>query len=180
MCRPECPWRTLATGVFLTLTSAVSAIQITSQPAAKPSWWGANTFFSVTAEATGPLNYQWQFNGANLADNGRITGSAGSLLTLANVSTADAGDYRVVVANPGGSVVSSDAGLTVSGCLAPPAGLVSWWPADGDARDVIGGNNVTLTNGVSASWPGKPATRSGFTPTRPWCWWATPLNPALR
>lgn len=25
-------------------------------------------------------------------------------------------------------------------CVAPPAGLVSWWPGDGDASDIIGGN----------------------------------------
>jgi len=29
-------------------------------------------------------------------------------------------------------------------CLNPPAGLVSWWPGDGDATDIIGGNDGAL------------------------------------
>jgi hypothetical protein len=30
-----------------------------------------------------------------------------------------------------------------------PAGMVAWWPANGNAMDVIGGDNGTLTNGVA-------------------------------
>jgi hypothetical protein len=29
-------------------------------------------------------------------------------------------------------------------CVPPPAGLISWWPGDGDATDIIGPNNGTL------------------------------------
>jgi hypothetical protein len=35
------------------------------------------------------------------------------------------------------------------GCEPVPSGLVSWWPADGNARDIAGGNNGTLVNGVT-------------------------------
>jgi uncharacterized repeat protein (TIGR03803 family) len=34
------------------------------------------------------------------------------------------------------------------GCIAPPPGLLDWWPANLDASDLIGGNNGTLLNGV--------------------------------
>ena len=34
-------------------------------------------------------------------------------------------------------------------CVAPPAGLVSWWSGDGTAKDLVGGNNGTLTNGTA-------------------------------
>ncbi len=34
-------------------------------------------------------------------------------------------------------------------CVAPPAGLVSWWPGDGDAKDSIGDNNPSAQSGVS-------------------------------
>ena len=34
-------------------------------------------------------------------------------------------------------------------CLAPPAGLVGWWPGDGNANDIVGTNNGVVTNGVS-------------------------------
>ena len=33
-------------------------------------------------------------------------------------------------------------------CTAPPAGLVAWWKADGNANDSVGGNNGTLQNGA--------------------------------
>jgi hypothetical protein len=34
-------------------------------------------------------------------------------------------------------------------CVEPPAGLVSWWPADGDADDIVGDNDGTLHNGTT-------------------------------
>ncbi len=34
-------------------------------------------------------------------------------------------------------------------CVQPPAGLVSWWPGDGNAKDIISGNDGTLVNGAT-------------------------------
>ena len=34
-------------------------------------------------------------------------------------------------------------------CVQPPSGLVSWWPGEGNASDIIGGNNGTLQGGVT-------------------------------
>src|SRR5205085_10404332 len=34
-------------------------------------------------------------------------------------------------------------------CLAPPSGLVSWWPGDNTAVDIQSGNNGTIQNGVT-------------------------------
>ena len=34
-------------------------------------------------------------------------------------------------------------------CVAPPAGLVSWWPGDGNANDIAGNNLGTLQNGAT-------------------------------
>ncbi|HYL57485.1 MAG TPA: LamG-like jellyroll fold domain-containing protein [Candidatus Acidoferrales bacterium] len=34
-------------------------------------------------------------------------------------------------------------------CTQPPASLVSWWPGDGNADDIWGGNNGTIENGVT-------------------------------
>jgi uncharacterized repeat protein (TIGR01451 family) len=41
-------------------------------------------------------------------------------------------------------------------CVAPAAGLVSWWPGDGHSLDLTGGNNGVLVNGAaySAGWVG--------------------------
>lgn len=38
---------------------------------------------------------------------------------------------------------------TPTACAPPPSGLVSWWPADGDALDRIGANHGTLRNAVT-------------------------------
>ena len=34
-------------------------------------------------------------------------------------------------------------------CVAPPPGLVGWWPGDGNANDIVGGNNGTLQGAVT-------------------------------
>ena len=33
-------------------------------------------------------------------------------------------------------------------CAVPPAGLVSWWPGDGNADDIYGSNNGTAVGNV--------------------------------
>ena len=33
--------------------------------------------------------------------------------------------------------------------VTPPPGLVAWWPGNGNAVDIVGGNNGTLSNGVT-------------------------------
>ncbi len=40
-------------------------------------------------------------------------------------------------------------------CVPPPPGLVSWWPGDGNADDIVGGNNGTLVGGATFVSPGK-------------------------
>jgi len=34
-------------------------------------------------------------------------------------------------------------------CVEPPAGLVSWWPGDGDALDIVSGNDGRLVSGAT-------------------------------
>ena len=45
-----------------------------------------------------------------------------------------------------------------STCAAPPAGMVAWYPGDGSASDIQGGNNGTLHNGATFD-PGAGITR---------------------
>ena len=119
---------------------------ITSQPANLTVAVGGTATFSVTASGTAPLSYQWNFKGTNLS------GATNSLLTLTNVQSSQAGNYAVLVTNLYGSVLSSNAMLTVNplqSCDPPPSGLVSWWPGEGTANDSVGTNNGTLQGGVS-------------------------------
>jgi hypothetical protein len=60
-----------------------------------------------------PLSFQWQKDGVNLSDDGRVSGATSATLTISSVQLADAGNYSVVVSNPYGSVASSIATLTV-------------------------------------------------------------------
>ncbi len=35
-----------------------------------------------------------------------------------------------------------------SSCVPPPSGLITWWPGDGNANDIVAGNNGILQNGA--------------------------------
>jgi Pro-kumamolisin, activation domain/Immunoglobulin domain len=87
----------------------------------------ATATFSAGVAGGLPLNCQWQFNGTNLTDDGRISGAQStlteggdlygsmvSLLTISNVAATDAGTYSLVASNAAGVVVSSNAVLTVT------------------------------------------------------------------
>jgi Concanavalin A-like lectin/glucanases superfamily len=51
-------------------------------------------------------------------------------------------------------VIASVAPVGAEVCVDPPAGLVGWWPADGDGRDLVGGNDGALIGGATFA-PGK-------------------------
>ncbi len=44
-----------------------------------------------------------------------------------------------------------------SGIITPPSGLVSWWPGDGHANDLVGGNHGTLVGATFAAGEVKQA-----------------------
>jgi len=74
---------------------------------------GSNATFSVTPSGTPPFGYAWRKNGTNLSNGGQISGATSDSLTIAAVTTNDVGSYSVLVTNPVGSVVSSNAMLTL-------------------------------------------------------------------
>ena len=86
---------------------------ITQQPSPRSVCSGATTNFSVTATGDAPLSYQWQKNSANISDGGHYSGTATATLTISSIDSGDAANYRCVVSNPGGSMNSSQAALTV-------------------------------------------------------------------
>ena len=106
---------------------------------------GKTAAFSVAATGNQPLNYQWSFNHTN------IIGATNSVLTLGNLQPGNDGSYSVLVTNDYGHTNSAAAVLTVNpipSCTPAPAGIVSWWPAEGNARDIIGTNNGTARPGA--------------------------------
>ena len=121
-------------------------LQILAQPQNAVAYvgGGSTNLMSVTVSGTGALIYQWQRNGINLP------GQAGTALALSSPQLSDAGNYTVVVTDATGlSITSQVATLNVKLCdIVPGPYVVSWWPADSNANDVIGTNNGALEGGA--------------------------------
>ena len=80
-------------------------VSITSQPVTTSPQTDGTARFSVSATGSGPITYQWRFNGISIEDETSPT------LVITDVEPADAGLYSVVVSNGAGSVSSIDAAL---------------------------------------------------------------------
>jgi hypothetical protein len=80
---------------------------ISQQPQNQSVLKGQTANFSVTAQGTAPLFYQWQRAGTNLP------GANSSTLAIVNAQASDAGIYRVIISNAANYIVSQDASLTV-------------------------------------------------------------------
>ena len=110
---------------------------------------------SMPAAAAGATGYQWQFNGNNLADNGRIIGSHTNRLTLSTVQLSDAGSYQLIAWNSSGSVTSSPCVLIIG---TPPVGFTgadeSLWTTNIPSASasyttpILTNNVLTLTDGT--------------------------------
>ncbi len=104
---------------------ALSPPVFTSQPTNVTVLQGINAVFSAAASGSSPLAYQWFYNGLGLF------GATSNVLTLASVSTNNAGNYSLVVTNAYGSATSSVVALTVvlppsiTGVVANPDGTVT-------------------------------------------------------
>jgi hypothetical protein len=75
-------------------------ITVQPQPANLAILEGAALNLSVSAESEGTITYQWRRNGVPVPD-----GSANTF-SIANISRANAGTYRVLVSNEAGGVLS--------------------------------------------------------------------------
>ena len=101
------------------VTSAVAALTVwlppvfTAQPTNQAARTGSTATFSAAVNGTAPFSFQWLKNGAALADGGNISGSLTAVLTVANLTTNDAGAYALAVSNVAGSITSSNAILVV-------------------------------------------------------------------
>jgi len=92
---------------------------ITSHPQSQTVAPGASVQFSVAASGVSLLTYQWYFNGTP------FTGATATTLSFSNARASDAGDYTVIVTNPGGSVTSNKATLTVTSTPVSPPPVAS-------------------------------------------------------
>ncbi|MGB6744794.1 MAG: Ig-like domain-containing protein [Terracidiphilus sp.] len=70
------------------------------------------------------------------------TGTVSGLTNNGTLSWSCTGQYSGTNASCSATITPANA------CLAPPSGLVSWWPGNDNPNDIIGGNNGTLKNGA--------------------------------
>jgi hypothetical protein len=107
-------YQLVATSSCGTATSSIATISInqatgiTAQPQSVVACDGTTASFNITAVGTGSISYQWRYNGSP------ITGATSASYSIPAISTANAGQYSVVVSATCGSVTSTNAQLTVN------------------------------------------------------------------
>ncbi len=99
---------------------------LASRPSSRLLTAGQSTTVSINASGAGPITYQWMRNGVVLA------GKTTNALTLADVTLADRGWYRLAASNPGGT---STAVFLVD--VAPVQTAVLGWGGNGRGQLTI-------------------------------------------
>ena len=118
----------VVTNLVGAVTSAVATLtinappSISAQPTNQSLVAGGSAAFSVTAGGGAPLSYQWRFNGANIA------GATGTGYSIPVAQTFNSGNYSVFITNSLGTILSSNATLTVT---VPPVTLTPTLNAPG-------------------------------------------------
>jgi len=93
---------------------------ITTQPASQLISVGFPVTFSVIAGGSGPYNYQWQRNNVD------IVGATGSSYRIVKTAMSDNDvDFRVLVGNTAGNVMSNEATLSITSNKPPTAEILN-------------------------------------------------------
>src|SRR5207237_885977 len=127
----------------LTVTAALVAPTITTQPASQMVTAGQTATFTVTATGTAPLSYQWQKNGTAIG-----AATTASYTTPATTASDSGAQFTVVVSNAVGSVTSNAAALTVNAALVAPT--ITTQPA---SQTVTAGQTATFTVTATGTAP---------------------------
>ena len=114
-------------------------VRILTHPQSRTANTNTSVSFTVTAEGTGTLRYQWRYFGDEMP------GETNSTMTLPSVQLEQSGDYTAVVSDNRSSAESLIATLTV-----PFRPIVLRHP---QGVTVAVGSNVTLTAGIYGGWP---------------------------
>lgn len=119
-------------------------------PQSRTNYPGTRATFSVTADGTGPLSYQWRKNSANLTDGGQVSGATSSTLTLSSAAPSDAGNYDVVVAGFGSVTSTPPATLAIVNYAPNQVPAIAGQP---QSRSNFAGTTATFEVVVSGNGP---------------------------
>jgi beta-galactosidase len=132
-----------STAAVLTVNAAAVAPAITSQPSSRTVTAGQVATFTVSANGTAPIIYQWQKNGAP------ISGATSSTYTTPPTTASDnAAQFTVAASNPAGSATSTAAILTVNAAAVAPA--ITMQPS---SQTVITGQTATFAVAATGTAP---------------------------
>ncbi len=127
----------------LTVTTNPIGPSITTQPSNQTIFANLTATFSVLANGTSPLSYQWRKNGV------AIPGATSTSYTTPAETTSDSGSlFSVVVSNSVGSVTSNNASLTVN--PDPVAPSITSQPA---SQTITAGQTATFSVTASGTAP---------------------------
>jgi autotransporter-associated beta strand protein len=155
-------------------TPATTPPYVVTQPGPQTVDQGAPVTFTIDAQGSEPLVYQWRLNGSPVGDP-----TTTPQLVIDSVAAGSAGSYDCVITNAAGTVTSQSATLTVNG-----AGEYKWGGLWRDVFTGISGNPVSnLTS--SPNYPKFPdisgVITTGETPEnyadsygQRWSGWITP------
>jgi hypothetical protein len=142
------PFTSFTTDVDITraLATLNSNTMLISTAGASPSTLRSVDVTSGVVTDIGPLTPRPSFpvTAMDFARDGNLYG----LTFLGDVLQIDPSDASTTLIGNTGNFWLGLATVPQT-CVQPPAGLVSWWPGDGDASDIQDGNDGTLVNGTT-------------------------------
>jgi hypothetical protein len=116
--------------IAATIEITLDPASIATPPVGGNPYTGTSFTFSVAAQGTPPIFYQWLYEGE------AIPGATRSTLLLTNLTLAQSGRYAVVVSNVVDAVTSPNATLTVRAPFSTPVLTPAWNILPG-SRDTV-------------------------------------------
>jgi uncharacterized protein YjdB len=146
----------------LTVTIPGTGPTITNHPQNQKVSRGSNAVFSVTATGAAPLSYQWQTRYSSIGIWANV-GTNSSTHSTTATDAIDSSQYRVIVSNTVGSVISNIATLTVTAPGTAPA--ITSHPQN---QKVSRGANAVFSVTATGTAPLKYQWERRLSSTLPW------------
>jgi hypothetical protein len=149
-------YKVVITNNYGAITSTPVTVTVVSGPVINPDlpatnhvYNGTTATLSVGLGGTGPFTNRWKYNGQNVVDGGRISGSQTPTLTIANAQASDSGAYQFWSTNSIGISHSSVGQLVVDNVLGFNGNGLGWTLNTGSGSGAspffVGNNQVQMT-----------------------------------